>query len=87
MTETGVDLDRGRRYVDPVPDGIQIVLNGEVRRLDRSMTVAELLATLELRTERVAVEKNRLIVKRAEHATAQIADGDVIEVIHFVGGG
>ena len=70
-----------------MPDAIHITLNGEPRRLDRFMTVAELLDVLELRTGRVAVEKNRLIVKRAEHQTASVEDGDVIEVIHFVGGG
>ena len=76
-----------RRYEVAVPDAIHITLNGERRRLERPMTVAELLEVLELRTGRVAVEKNRLIVKRAEHPSTSIEDGDVIEVIHFVGGG
>jgi sulfur carrier protein len=35
----------------------------------------------------VAVEKNREVVPRAEHACTRLDDGDVLEIVHFVGGG
>ena len=51
------------------------------------MTVAELVAHLGLGEGPVAVELNREIVPRAQHASRTIADGDVLEIVHMVGGG
>jgi thiamine biosynthesis protein ThiS len=51
------------------------------------MTVLELLSHLEVPAGRVAVEVNREVVRRAEHETRYVEDGDAVEVIHFVGGG
>ena len=50
-------------------------------------TVRALLVELGLGDTLVAVERNRDIVPRAEHASAAIADGDRLEIVHFVGGG
>lgn len=68
----------------PVPT---IVLNGESRPLDAPMTVAELVAALGLDARQIAVERNREIVPRATYATTQLADGDHLEIVTFVGGG
>lgn len=64
-----------------------ILLNGERHPLSRAMTVRELLDELELPPERVAVELNRRILKRADFDRVQVADGDELEVVTFVGGG
>ncbi len=66
---------------------IRVILNGEPRRLAPGATVAALLAQLELDAARVAVERNLEIVPRSTFADAALADGDRLEIVHFVGGG
>lgn len=65
---------------------MRITVNGEARELPEGATVAELVAALGI-SGPVAVERNRDVVPRAEHATTRLADGDQLEVVHFVGGG
>lgn len=64
-----------------------ILLNGEHRELDELLSVRALLDELGLDGERVAVEVNRRILKRAEFEDVTIDDGDEVEVVTFVGGG
>lgn len=66
---------------------MRIEVNGETRELRDGATVRELLVELGLGGALVAVERNTHIVPRAEHATTPLADGDRLEVVHFVGGG
>jgi thiamine biosynthesis protein ThiS len=66
---------------------MRIEVNGEAREVEAGTTVAALLATLGLGTTLVAVERNREIVPRARHAEQALAEGDTLEVVHFVGGG
>ena len=66
---------------------IAIKLNGTVRDVPEGTKVAELCAELELRPEQVAVELNRVVVRRAEHATTTLAEGDEVEIVTLVGGG
>lgn len=69
---------------------MQLVLNGHVKEfseLSSSATVADLLANLALKGDRVALERNGEIVPRAAWANTPLAEGDKIEVVHFVGGG
>ncbi|MBI5516765.1 MAG: sulfur carrier protein ThiS [Deltaproteobacteria bacterium] len=65
---------------------MEVTVNGEARRVPRGTTVRALLDALGLRGM-VAVERNRDIVPRAEHATTTLAAGDALEIVHFVGGG
>ncbi len=67
--------------------GIALTLNGEPRRLADAATVAELLATIGLDTRKVAVERNAAIVPKSAYAATRLADGDAIEIVHFIGGG
>jgi sulfur carrier protein len=70
------------------PEGtIDVTVNGEPRRVAAGATVAALLAELGLADRRVAVERNREVVPRVEHARAVLAAGDHLEVVTFVGGG
>jgi sulfur carrier protein len=74
--------------IDVTPGAtIDITVNGASRRIAAGATVAALLAELGLGDRRVAVERNREVVPRAEHARAVLAAGDHLEVVTFVGGG
>jgi sulfur carrier protein len=65
---------------------IRIQVNGEPREVAAGTTVKGLLLALGL-SGPVAVERNREIVPRAEHERTPLAEGDVLEIVHFVGGG
>ena len=65
---------------------LHITLNGESKRVAPG-TVLDLLRALDLYPKRVAVERNRVIAPRSTHAETPIANGDEIEIVHFVGGG
>lgn len=67
---------------------MRLVINGEDRDVPDAgaLTIRELIQHLGL-TGPVAVEVNRAIVPRAEHATHRLAEGDALEIVHFVGGG
>ncbi len=66
---------------------MQITVNGETREVQAGTTVLALIQALGLTEGPVAVERNRGVVPRAEHETTQLAGGDVLEIVHFVGGG
>ena len=66
---------------------MRVTINGEGRDVPKPMTVTELLSFLHLGEGPVAVELNRAIVPRAEHAARTVVDGDVVEIVHMVGGG
>ena len=65
---------------------MRLVVNGEAREVPAGATVLELLETLGIRG-RVAVERNGTVLRQAEHAETRLAEGDVLEVVTFVGGG
>ena len=65
---------------------ISIILNGEPKQV-RSGTVADLVASLGLDVKKVAVERNRDLVPRSTLGDVALADGDILEIVHFVGGG
>lgn len=71
----------------PAGDAIGVVVNGEARRTDRGTTLAGLLAELRLDPRAVVVEHNRRIVRRDALAGVTLAEGDQVELVHFVGGG
>ena len=66
---------------------MHIQLNGEALDLPDDLSVADLLARLDLAGKRVAVELNLDIVPRSQHATTLLGDGDRVEVVHAIGGG
>jgi thiamine biosynthesis protein ThiS len=66
---------------------VRIKLNGETYEMDETATVSELLARLEIDPRRVAVERNLAVLKRGTFDTTELADGDEIEIVNFVGGG
>jgi len=66
---------------------IEIIVNSNPRAVANGTTVAQLLVDLGFADQRVAVERNREVIPRAQHATTQLAAGDRLEVVTFVGGG
>jgi sulfur carrier protein len=66
---------------------MRIEVNGEAQNVAPDITLGVLLQTLGVGDGPVAVERNRQIVPRAEHASTQLREGDKLEVVHFVGGG
>jgi sulfur carrier protein len=65
---------------------MRLVVNGEARQVQLGATVLDLLQTLGIRG-RVAVERNGSVLRQAEHAETRLQEGDVLEVVTFVGGG
>jgi sulfur carrier protein len=66
---------------------IQIVVNGEEKKVPIDLNVTRLLLHLGLDPARVAVELNREIVRKAQWDTTAVADGARLEIVQFVGGG
>lgn len=66
---------------------MQIVLNGENRALTPDLSVAGLLKEIGIESRKVAVERNLEIVPKSAFETTLLADGDRLEIVHFIGGG
>jgi len=66
---------------------MQIQVNGKTHTFEQGLAIGQLLTSLQLDPQRVVVERNREIVPRKEFAATLLADGDQLEILHFVGGG
>lgn len=66
---------------------LAVTINGESRRVPGPASLLDLLAHLGLDPRTVVVERNREIVRRTRLGHTALADGDAIELVHFVGGG
>jgi thiamine biosynthesis protein ThiS len=66
---------------------LQIRLNGEAKEMEEGTTLPALVESLALAPERIAVEVNGEVVRRAEWPRITLKEGDRVEVVHFVGGG
>ncbi len=66
---------------------MELTVNGEPKSVPDGLTVRGLIEHLGLTDGPVAVEQNREVVPRASHASTPLKAGDVIEIVHFVGGG
>jgi thiamine biosynthesis protein ThiS len=66
---------------------MRLVINGEDLEVSKAETLQELLAEFCIQPERVAVEVNLSIIKKADYESYKLKDGDRIEIVNFVGGG
>ena len=66
---------------------MRLYVNGESQEFPETISLAELIAKLELPGNRIAVELNRSVVRRGDWPTTVLSDEDRIEIVHFVGGG
>lgn len=68
-------------------DGMNLSINGDKRSIESPLTLAALVESLGMKPDRVAVERNREIVPREQWLATELAEGDQLEIVHFVGGG
>ncbi|WP_268967213.1 sulfur carrier protein ThiS [Zavarzinia marina] len=66
---------------------MNITVNGDAMEFHGPATVASLISQLGLDQGKVAVERNLEIVPRSTYDAVSLADGDRIEIVHFIGGG
>ena len=66
---------------------MNLILNGETRAFDGVADIAGLVASLGLDARKVAGERTREIVPKSAYLRTALADGDRIEIVHFIGGG
>jgi thiamine biosynthesis protein ThiS len=66
---------------------MRLVINGDEKHFADGLSLADLMAQLGMKPDRVAVELNREIIARAQWAQTALHDGDKLEIVHFVGGG
>ena len=66
---------------------MKLTVNGNAHQVPNGLTVRELIEHMGLLDGPVAVERNRAVVPRISHRNTSLQEGDVIEIVHFVGGG
>jgi thiamine biosynthesis protein ThiS len=66
---------------------VEVVINGEKRTIPANRNVVQVLHWLELPEDRVAVEMNKVIVRKRHWATVTVPSGATLEIVEFVGGG
>ena len=66
---------------------IETTINGDSQQIPENLTLLGLLRHLKLSEERVAIERNRQIIKREEWESVRVEAGDQVEIVQFVGGG
>jgi thiamine biosynthesis protein ThiS len=66
---------------------IEVVVNGDPRRVPQGLSLDALIVWLEIDPARVAVERNRAIARKADWPATRIEPGDHLEIVWFVGGG
>ena len=66
---------------------MQLQVNGEMRDVADNLSLLEFLKFLDLFPERIAIELNQNVVRRAEWSSTTLKEDDRVEIVHFVGGG
>ena len=66
---------------------MKVLINGEIKEISGELNLSDLLKHFSLPSERIAIELNKEVVRKKDWENIKIADGDKLEVIHFVGGG
>lgn len=66
---------------------MKLTINGKEQVFPDGLTISDLVEALSLHPKKVAVERNLEVVPKSLHAATQLADGDRIEIVQFVGGG
>jgi sulfur carrier protein len=84
----GESLTRGlRKWGGDLASTVEVTINGKEEPHAAGMTIADYLASRELKDRLVVVELNGEIIKRTDFPSITIKAGDEIEIVHFVGGG
>lgn len=81
------DIYNGVEHPPVTTGSISILMNGEARQLPAALSVEALLHDLNLPADRIAVELNKMIVRKRDWQTTVIDHGAQVEIVEFVGGG
>ena len=66
---------------------MQLIVNGEERQVENTLTLGKFLALCALPSKMVVVERNGEIVPREKHGEISLTDGDVLEIVQMMAGG
>ena len=66
---------------------MKVFVNGVQKDFETPLSLAQLIAQLDLPAPRIAIELNREVVRRSDWGSTMLKDDDRIEIVHFVGGG
>ncbi len=66
---------------------MRIQVNGQTREVEDSLSLRDLIASLDLKPEQIAIELNQTVVRRLRWQSTILQDDDRVEIVHFVGGG
>lgn len=66
---------------------IRVTINGQAREFEHEMTLPDLIERLHINHPRIAVAHNGTVLRREEHESTIIHDGDTLEIVRMVGGG
>jgi thiazole synthase len=66
---------------------IEIILNGEKKKVSKNITILKILETFEIDPTKVAIEKDLEIIGTDQFSNLKIQEGAKIEIVHFIGGG
>ena len=66
---------------------MHIQVNGEPREVADSISLPQLIASLNLKPEQIAIELNHQVVRRAHWENVLLKPDDRVEIVYFVGGG
>ncbi|MCM3872092.1 MAG: sulfur carrier protein ThiS [Pyrinomonadaceae bacterium] len=66
---------------------MNLLINGEDREVADNLALDKLITQLDLTPERIAIELNQNVVRRADWVSTVLKENDRVEIVHFVGGG
>jgi thiamine biosynthesis protein ThiS len=66
---------------------LRIQVNGQPREIADNLDLSQLIASLNLRPEQIAIELNQTVVRRVQWHSTILREDDKVEIVHFVGGG
>jgi thiamine biosynthesis protein ThiS len=80
-------LSIGDAFSGPNNNAVLLTINGEQRDVSDDASLDDMVRLLELPRERIAIELNHTVIRRAEWPATKLREGDKVEIVHFVGGG
>jgi len=66
---------------------LRIQVNGQPREEEDSLSLRDLIAILDLKPEQIAIELNKMVIRRMHWQSTILREDDKVEIVHFVGGG
>ena len=70
-----------------VTESLRIQVNGQPREVEDSLSLPDLIASLDLKPQQIAIELNQTVIRRVHWQSTILREDDKVEIVHFVGGG